>query len=179
MLGDRGAVVFDADELARRAIDPGTPGHTRVVEAFGPGVVDPGGAVDRAALAATVFGDPDARRRLEAIVHPEVARLLQEAIDPYRPTNRVIVYDVPLLVENRLEGMFDAVVVIRADPQVRVARLVAKGMGEADARARIAAQATDDERARVATFVISNEGSPEELDTEVEALWEKLQARSI
>src|SRR5436190_16233874 len=107
MLANRGAVVIDADELARRAVAPGSPGRARVAEAFGPSVLGPDGSVDRGRLADRVFHDEEARRTLESIVHPEVARLLAESIEPFRGTARVVVYDVPLLVENGLQPMFD------------------------------------------------------------------------
>ena len=178
MLERRGAVVLDADEFARRALDPGRPGHARVVEEFGSSVVGPDGSVDRAALAGTVFGDPDARRRLEAIVHPEVARLLQDALEPYRDTDRVVVYAVPLLVENHLESMFDLVVVVTAPEEVRIRRLVARGIAEDDVRARIRAQLSDSERQAVADVVVANDGSRDDLNRRVETLWEELRART-
>ncbi len=178
MLERRGAVVLDADEFARRALDPGRPGHARVVEEFGSSVVGPDGSVDRAALAGTVFRDPDARRRLEAIVHPEVARLLQDALEPYRDTDRVVVYAVPLLVENHLESMFDLVVVVTAPEEVRIRRLVARGMAEDDVRARIRAQLSDSERQAVADVVVANDGSRDDLNRRVETLWEELRART-
>jgi dephospho-CoA kinase len=178
ILERRGAVVLDADEFARRALDPGRPGHARVLEEFGSSVVGPDGSVDRAVLAGTVFRDPDARRRLEAIVHPEVARLLQDALEPYRDTDRVVVYAVPLLVENHLESMFDLVVVVAAPEEVRIRRLVARGMAEDDVRARIRAQLTDSEREAVADVVVANDGSRDDLDRRVGALWEELRTRT-
>jgi dephospho-CoA kinase len=176
MLERRGAVVFDADEFARRAIDSGTPGFERVVEAFGPDVVGPDDHLDRRKLAAIVFADPEARRKLEAIVHPEVGRLLQEALEPYRETDRVVVYDVPLLVENHLESMFDVVVVVSAAEDVRVERLVRRGLTEEDARSRIRAQISEDERTKVADVVLTNDGSEGELEQAVEELWRSLVA---
>src|SRR5436309_10763877 len=135
MLEERGAVVIDADHLARLAIAPGTPGHERAIERFGEAILTVEGEVDRDALARVVFVDPAARADLEAIVHPEVGRLMQEALQPYRSTDRVVVYVVPLLVERGLEPAFDVVVTVRARPDVRVARLAAdRGMPEADAR---------------------------------------------
>ncbi|MGQ0670888.1 MAG: dephospho-CoA kinase [Actinomycetota bacterium] len=172
MLEARGAVVLDADEFARRAIDPGTPGHESVVDAFGAGVVAPSGEIDRDGLARVVFADPDARRRLEAIVHPEVARQFAESVEPYRETDRVVVYVVPLLVESRLEAGFDVVVVVAASETARVARLAMdRGMSEADARARMSAQLSDEERERVAGFVVENDGALDDLETRVDRLW--------
>ena len=177
MLEERGAVVLDADEFARRAIDPSTPGFDRVVETFGDRVLDDRGEIDRARLASIVFADPEARARLEAIVHPEVGRLLHDALEPYRQTDRVVVYVVPLLAENHLESMFDTVVVVAAPADVRLRRLVDRGMAEQDARARMAAQLPDGERQAVADVVVPNEGGPEDLERRVDELWSALRAR--
>ncbi len=180
MLEDRGAVVLDADEFARRAVAAGTPGFRHVVETFGRRVVAEDGEIDRARLARIVFAEPQDRERLEAIVHPEVARLLHEELQPYRDTDRVVVYAVPLLVENGLQSMFDEVVVVTAPEDLRVERLVARGMAEDDARARIRAQLTDDEREAVATHVLRNDSSVEGLERQVDELWAELAAsRSI
>jgi len=180
MLEDRGAVVLDADEFARRAVAAGTPGFRHVVETFGRRVVAEDGEIDRARLARMVFAEPQDRERLEAIVHPEVARLLHEELQPYRDTDRVVVYAVPLLVENGLQSMFDEVVVVTAPEDLRVERLMARGMAEDDARARIGAQLTDDEREAVATHVLRNDASVEDLERQVDELWAELTAsRSI
>lgn len=179
MLEQRGAVVFDADIFARHAIESGTPGHPRVVEEFGPEVLTEEGQIDREALAAKVFRDPEARRRLEAIVHPEVARQLREALVPYRDTNRIVVYSVPLLVEAGLESAFDAIVVVAASEEVRVERLAShRGMSEDAARSRIRAQVSDPEREAVADFVIRNDGSLRDLEREVVKVWEALRSRT-
>jgi dephospho-CoA kinase len=178
LLAERGAVVFEADDFARRALDPGTPGHDQVVADFGPQILRPSGEIDRHGLAERVFSDPDARRRLEAIVHPEVARLLAEALEPYRETDRVVVYVVPLLVENRMQVMFDVVVVVSAAETARVARLVAeRAMSEHEIRERMAAQVPDEERLRAAHFVLSNNGSVDDLEREVDVLWDQLEQR--
>ncbi|HEY7282360.1 MAG TPA: dephospho-CoA kinase [Actinomycetota bacterium] len=178
MLEARGAVVFDADEFARQAIAAGTPGFRRVVETFGRRVVGEDGEIDRARLASIVFDDPDDRLRLEAIVHPEVGRLLQQSVEPLRGTGEVVVYAVPLLVENHLEPMFDVVAVVTAPEDVRLARLVRRGMGEDDARARLRAQLTDAERVAVAHEVVANDGSEPELEARVARLWAGLRARA-
>jgi dephospho-CoA kinase len=172
MLAARGAVVVDADELARRAIDRGTPGHARVMERFDVG--GPDGAIDRERLARIVFEDPVARADLEAIVHPEVARLFVASVAPYRDTDAVVVYDVPLLVEADLAGLFDAVVVVTAPEAVRVARLVGRGLTPDAARARIRAQATDDDRELLATEVLRNDGTMEDLERQVDGLWARI-----
>ncbi len=180
MLEDRGAVVLDADEFARRAVAAGTPGFRHVVDTFGRRVIAEDGEIDRARLARIVFAEPQDRERLEAIVHPEVARLLHEELQPYRDTDRVVVYAVPLLVENGLQSMFAEVVVVTAPEDLRVERLVARGMAEDDARARIGAQLTDDEREAVATHVLRNDASVEDLERQVDELWAELAAsRSI
>jgi dephospho-CoA kinase len=178
MLAGRGAVILDADEFARRALDRETPGYARVVEEFGPAVVAPDGSIDRAALAQTVFSDPDVRLRLEAIVHPEVARLFQEASEPYRHTDRVVVYVVPLLVEEGLTSMFDVVVAVTASEEVRIRRSVARGMIEDDARARMAAQFPDADRTEAADVVLENDGSLSDLERQVEVLWRSLAGRT-
>ncbi len=179
MLAERGAVLFDADEFARRSVDHGTPGQARVLAEFGPQAVTPSGGLDRDWLARRVFADPEARRRLEAIVHPEVARLFAGADEPYVGTDRVVVHVVPLLVENRLEQAFDVVVVVSAGEEARIARLAAeRGMSERAVRERMAAQALDTERERAATFVIRNDGSLEDLGRDVDSVWLELERRA-
>ena len=180
LLAELGAVVIDADELARRAMDPGSPALARALDEFGSSIIGPDGTLDRAALAARVFGDADARRLLESIVHPEVARLFGEAVAPHRGTDRVVVYDVPLLVENGLQDAFDVVVVVRAGEDARVKRLsAARGMSEEDARRRMAAQAGDAERERVADVILPNDGTVEDLRRRVKDLWAALPSRSL
>jgi dephospho-CoA kinase len=179
MLERRGALVIDADDLARRAVDPGTPGYQQVVEAFGRQLIADGGVIDREQLAQLVFADPEARKRLESIVHPEVARRFAQAVEAYRETDRVVVYVVPLLVERSLQDAFDVVVAISASPEVREERLRAdRGMRADDVRGRMAAQFSDAERARDAHVVIENEGSLEQLDRVVDELWSDLRRRA-
>jgi dephospho-CoA kinase len=178
MLEERGAVVFDADEFARQGVASGTPGFRQVVETFGQQVVADDGGLDRARLASIVFENDEDRLRLEAIVHPEVGRLLQESLEPYRNTDRIVVYAVPLLVENHLESMFDMVVVVATTEEVRVERLVRRGLTEGDARARIRAQLSDAEREAVADVVIPNDGTEDDLRGRVDALWSTLVDRS-
>jgi dephospho-CoA kinase len=179
MLAERGAVIFDADTFARHALDPGTRGYQQVLETFGPQLLTAEGDIDREALAALVFADPEGRRRLEAIVHPEVARLFQESVEPYRGTDNIVVYSVPLLVEAGLQSAFDVVVVVIADEDSRVGRLARdRRMSEEAARARIRVQASDEERERVADLLIDNGGSVEDLERQVERVWQQLLARS-
>lgn len=171
LLAAYGAVIVDADRLAREVVEPGTPGLAQVVSEFGPDVLRPDGSLDRERMGQLVFADPDARRRLEAIIHPLVGERAL-ALMSSAPADGVVVYDVPLLVENNLASAYDVVVVVDAPDDVRVSRLVrSRGMSEGDARARIAAQATREQRAAVADIVIDNSGSLEDLKREVDTLW--------
>jgi dephospho-CoA kinase len=179
MLEARGAVVFDADVLAREAVEPGTPGHAAVIERFGADVLAPGGALDREALASIVFADPAARRDLEAIVHPEVRRRFAEGTEAYRDTDRVVVFSAPLLVETGMHTAFDVLVVVSATPDMQIERLMRdRGMSEEAVRSRIDAQATPEARAEAADVVIDNEGSVEELEAQVDRVWADLSARA-
>jgi dephospho-CoA kinase len=173
-----GAVVVDADALAREAVAPGTAGLARVVEEFGAGVIAADGSLDRPALGRLVFTDAQALERLEAIVHPYVARRSAELMAA-APADAVVVYDVPLLVEKHLESGYDVVVVVEAPEDVRLRRLAEhRGLAEADAQARIAAQATAEQRAAVADVVLDNDGDLGALDDAVTALWRQLEQRA-
>lgn len=175
LLERRGAVVLDADDLARRAVDPGTPGYERVVERFGQPVVSASGKVDREALGRLVFADPEGRKDLELIVHPEVFRLLLEGLEPYRTTGRIVVFDAPLIAETGIKRASDILVVVTAPIEARVARVMAeRGMTEDAVRARIAVQASDDEKESLADYVVHNDGTLEDLEGEVERLWDEL-----
>ncbi|MGN6521756.1 MAG: dephospho-CoA kinase [Actinomycetes bacterium] len=176
-LSDRGAFVIDADLLAREVVARGSEGLTEVIREFGPSLLTSDSELDRAGLAQIVFEDPSARRRLEEIVHPRVrARAAElEAEAAARGDVDVVVHDIPLLVETGQAGSFDLVVVVDADDDVRVARLVARGLSEAEARARIGAQARRQDRLDAADVVVDNSGTWPELDDEVERLWGRLQ----
>lgn len=174
MLADRGAVVVDADELARRAIDPGSPGFHKVVRVFGDDVVAEDGSIDRRALARIVFDDPEARRALESITHPEVFRLLAGEVEGRRDTDDVVVFDAPLIVETGFDAATDVLVVVTLDPALQLERVVARGMDRAEAEARIAAQASPEEREARADEVVRNDGDLEDLERRVAALWERL-----
>lgn len=170
LLVERGAVLVDADRLAREVVEPGTPGLAAVVEAFGDGVLTPEGALDRPALAAVVFEDGAQRALLDGIVHPLVRARAAELVAA-APADAVVVQDVPLLVETGQAGSYDLVLVVQTERETRVARLVGRGLAEADARARIASQATDERRAAVADVVLSNDGDEEQLAEQVARFW--------
>jgi dephospho-CoA kinase len=172
-LAGHGAVVVDADRIAREVVEPGTPGLDAVVAAFGAQVLTAEGVLDRPALAAVVFADPDARRRLDGIVHPLVRRRAGELELAAREADEdaVVVHDVPLLVETGQAASYDLVLVVEAAPDVRVPRLVARGLTADDARARMAAQATDEQRRAVADVVLRNDGTPDQLRAQVDRFW--------
>jgi len=175
----RGAAVVDADELARQAVAPGSEGLRRVVEAFGREVLDAGGELDRASLARRVFADADARARLEAIVHPEVARLRpaaeRAALAGARPGHAIVVHDIPLLFEVGLEDEFDLVAHVHAPSDARRARLVGgRGMAPDEAAARIAAQMPSEEKVPLADVVIDNSGDLDALGGAADAAWERI-----
>jgi dephospho-CoA kinase len=172
-LAKHGAIIIDADVIAREVVAPGTDGLREVVGVFGAEVLAADGALDRPALGRLVFEDPAARERLEAIVHPRVRARTAEIVAA-APENAVVVNDVPLLVEAGLAGAYEIVIVVEAPEAVRVARLVTdRGMSEPDARARIAAQATDAQRRAVADVVIVNDGSRGDLDAKVDEVWQE------
>jgi dephospho-CoA kinase len=180
LLEKRGAVVFDADLLARQAVEPGTPGHAAVIERFGADVLAPGGELDREALASIVFADPAARRDLEQIVHPEVRRLFAEGSEAYRDTDRVVVFSAPLLVETGMHTAFEVLVVVSATVATQIERLMRqRGMSEPSIRARIDAQAPLEDKAAAADFLVDNEGSLDELESQVEQLWNDLSTRAV
>jgi dephospho-CoA kinase len=170
LLAERGARVVDADRIAREVVAPGTPGLAAVVAEFGPEVVGPDGSLDRPALAAVVFADPAARARLDGIVHPLVRARAAEAVAA-APADAVVVQDVPLLVETGQAGSYDLVLVVETDQEVRVRRLVERGLSADDARARIASQATDEQRRAVADVVLRNDGDRDSLAAQVDRFW--------
>jgi dephospho-CoA kinase len=170
LLAKRGAVVIDADRIAREVVEPGTPGLAAVVEAFGTRVLNADGSLDRPGLAAVVFTDPAARTRLDGIVHPLVRARAAE-LAAAAPDDAVVVHDVPLLVETGQAGSYDLVLVVQAEVETRVQRLVRRGLSEADARARIAAQADDEQRRAVADVVVDNSGTEDELAAQVDRFW--------
>ena len=174
ILTELGAVVIDADLLAREVVAAGTDGLAAVVEEFGPEVLGPDGALDRPRLGALVFADPERRRALEAIIHPRVRARAAE-IEASAPEGSVVVHDIPLLTETGQAASFDAVVVVDVPIEVQVDRMVRiRGMSEEDARARVAAQAAREDRLSVATYVVENTGSLEDLQARVEEVYRAL-----
>jgi dephospho-CoA kinase len=177
-LAARGAVVLDADRAAREVVEPGTPGLAQVAERFGPEVVRQDGSLDRERVAAIVFNDPAKLAELNAIVHPLVRDWMiraERAAAQKAGQDAIVVQDVPLLAENGLAAMYDMVIVVDVPPEVQRDRLVRlRGMTAAQAAARMAAQASREARLAVADIVIANDGSLDDLDRRVEAVWENL-----
>ncbi len=175
-----GAVVLDADKAAREVVEPGAPGLARIAETFGPGVLRSDGSLDRAKLAEIVFADEAARGKLNAIVHPlvhEHMRAAEKAAVEAGGDGAVVVHDVPLLAEGGRSPEFDLVIVVDVPPGLQVERLAERGMPEEQARARMAAQATRDQRLAVADIVIDNSGTLADLDRRVTEVWTELRAR--
>ncbi|MEU2797019.1 dephospho-CoA kinase [Streptomyces sp. NPDC007117] len=178
LLVSYGAVLIDSDLISREVVEPGTPGLAAVVEEFGPAVLTADGALDRPALGALVFADDGRRAALNAIVHPLVGARAAE-LERAAPEDAVVVHDVPLLTENKLAPLYDLVVVVDASAETRLDRLVTlRGMTEADARARMAAQATREERRAVADLIVDNDGPREALDARVREVWDELVRRA-
>ena len=178
LLAGKGAVVIDADRIAREVVAVGTPGLARVVAEFGTEILTAEGELDRPRMGSLVFGDDEARRRLEAIVHPLVLERIV-AIEAAAGQDDVVVQDIPLLAEGGRAGDFDAVLVVDVPEEVQVERLVRdRGMTPEDAGARIKAQATREQRLAIATHVIENDGSLQELQARVDEVWAELGAAS-
>lgn len=177
-----GGHVIDADQVAREIVRPGEPALDDLVERFGPDILTDEGTLDRPAVAAIVFGDEAARRDLNAITHPRIrARIAAEVVEHARAEahearDRVVIVDHPLLVETGQTEDFPAVVVVVAPPAIRLARLVERGVDASDARARMAAQASDEERRAAATHVIDNGGDLVSLHAQVDQVWADLRA---
>ena len=176
-LAAQGAVVIDADLIAREVVAPGTDGLAEVIAAFGPAVLGPDGGLDRVALGDIVFADEQKLAALNSIVHPRVAARMREVEDA-AGAGSVIVHDVPLIAENGLAGGYDVVVVVDVPPRIQLDRLVRlRGMSREQARARMAAQASREQRLAIATIVVDNSGSLAELDRQVGELWAELRRR--
>ncbi|MEW1722968.1 dephospho-CoA kinase [Streptomyces sp. NPDC093109] len=178
LLAGYGAVLIDSDRIAREVVEPGTPGLAAVVAEFGPGVLTDSGALDRPKLGGIVFGDHDRLRSLNAIVHPLV-RARSAELESAAGPGAIVVHDVPLLVENGMSALFDLVLVVDAAPETQIERLVRlRGMTESEARERMAAQATREERRAAADLVIDNDGPLERLEPRVRAIWRDLLDRA-
>lgn len=177
MLTQRGAVTVDADEIAREVVEPGTPTLAKLVERFGPEILRPDGSLDRPALAAVAFVDDVTRKELEAITHPAIgAEFLRRVAEA--PPDAVVVHDVPLLVESKRGFEYAAVIVVEAPLETRLDRLEERGVPRDDARRRIDLQASDDERRKVATWVVDNAGDLAALGRQVADIWTDLELRA-
>jgi dephospho-CoA kinase len=177
-LAAHGAVVIDADAIAREVVEPGTPGLAEVVAAFGPGVLGENGTLDRPRLGDLVFGDASLLARLNGIVHPLVRARMAELEQAAGPA-AIVVFDVPLIAENNTAGSFDLVVVVDVPPRLQADRLVRhRGMTREQAKARMAAQASRADRLAIASIVVDNSGSLAELDRLVGDLWTELRRRA-
>jgi dephospho-CoA kinase len=178
LLAKRGALIVDADEVARAVVEPGQPALAKLVDRFGAGIVGADGRLDRTALAKIAFVDDESRRDLEAITHPaineEFSRRVAEA-----SVDAIVVLDVPLLVESpqARKRPYETVIVVEAPREIRLARLEARGVDRADAEARMAAQATDDERREIATYVVDNSNDRAALARQIDEVWADLQRR--
>ncbi|MCX6395352.1 MAG: dephospho-CoA kinase [Propionibacteriales bacterium] len=177
ILAELGAVIIDGDLLAREVVEKGTPGLAAVVAEFGEGLLTPDGDLDRPAMGALVFGDVAARKRLEAIVHPLVFQRIID-LEGNAPEGSLVVHDIPLLAESGRAGTFDAVVVVDVPPQTQVERMVRdRGWTVDEAQARMAAQASREDRLAIATHVIENTGTLEDLRHRVTEVFEVLVGR--
>jgi dephospho-CoA kinase len=176
-LAARGAVVIDADAIAREVVEPGTPTLAKLVERFGPEILHDDGSLDRAALAAVAFEDDETRKELEAITHPAIGEEFLRRVAE-SPPNAVVIHDVPLLVESKRGFQYAAVIVVEAPLETRLDRLESRGVPRDDASRRIGLQATDEERRAIATWVVDNAGDPDQLEVQLREIWTDLQRRA-
>ena len=175
LLAEKGAIIVDADAIAREIVEPGEPALEEIRVAFGPEVIDADGSLRRSRLAQIVFDDPEALARLNAITHPRIAARSAELLES-APADAVVVYDMPLLVEQGPQALtgWDAIVVVDAPDEVRLERLVARGVDREDGQRRMAAQVTRDARLAAADHVVDNSGDLASLERAVDALWTTL-----
>jgi len=173
MLTALGAVIVDADQVVRDVQRPGSPVLTALAERFGPEVIGSDGELDRAAVAAVAFSDPEALADLNKIVHPAVGAEMNRRVEELSLTDHVVVLDIPLLAERPREGL-QATIVVDVPPDLQLDRLAGRGMGADDATARIAKQATREDRLKIATDVLDNSGSLEHLERQVDEVWQRI-----
>ncbi|HSS10025.1 MAG TPA: dephospho-CoA kinase [Acidimicrobiales bacterium] len=178
LLAERGAAIVDADRIAREVVEPGGPAYQPMIDRFGPGIVLPDGTLDRAAIAAQAFATPDALADLNAITHPAIRATMAERVARHAASGRVVVVDIPLLAEGGPSAYgLRGVIVVDAPVEVAIHRLVeGRGLTEADARARVAAQASREDRRKLADVVIDNAGSREDLVRQVDEVWAWIEA---
>ena len=178
LFSQKGAVVIRSDELARQVIEPQTPGFQQVIDRFGKDFVNPEGYIDRAKLAQIVFQDDAALKDLENIVHPLVRSKTNQIIDQHT-SETIIVNEIPLLLEKKMESLFDFLVIVISSEKNRLERLSQRGLTTEQANARMAKQVSDDERKAAADFLIVNDGNLDQLEADVEKIWQTLQERSF
>ena len=175
MFADLGAIVIDADAIAKEVLEPGQVGYESVINNFGEEILDSSGNIDRVVLAGKVFGDTTKLKELEEIVHPAVANKVAQ-IRESLPAGAIIIYDTPLLIEKSLQQQFDQVIVVLAPEALRTQRLLARGLAQNDIIARMSNQATDEQRREIANYVIDNSSSLVELREEVQKVWTQISA---
>jgi len=178
LFSQKGAVVIRSDELARQVIEPQTPGFQQVVARFGNEFVNSEGYIDRAKLAQIVFKDDAALKDLESIIHPLIRSKTNQIIDQHT-SETIIVNEIPLLLEKKMESLFDFLVIVISSEKNRLERLVHRGLTAEHATARMAKQVSDDERKAAADFLIVNDGNLDQLEADVEKIWQTLQERSF
>ena len=178
LFSQKGAVVIRSDELARQVIEPQTPGFQQVIDRFGKDFVNSEGYIDRAKLAQTVFQDDAALKDLENIVHPLVRSKTNQIIDQHT-SETIIVNEIPLLLEKKMESLFDFLVIVISSEKNRLERLSQRGLTAEQASARMSKQVSDDERKAAADFLIVNDGNLDQLEVDVEKIWQTLQERSF
>jgi len=178
LFSKRGAVIIRSDELARQVIEPETSGYEQVLSRFGKEIVNDKGSIDRAKLAQLVFNDDVALKDLENIIHPLVRERTNKLMSAQTPET-IIVNEIPLLLEKKMESLFDFLVIVISNEKNRLERLYQKGLTEDQAKARIAKQVNDDARKAAADFLIVNDGNLDQLDTDVQKIWQTLQERNF
>ena len=178
LFSQKGAVVIRSDELARQVIEPQTPGFQQVIDRFGKDFINSEGYIDRAKLAQTVFQDDAALKDLENIVHPLVRSKTNQIIDQHT-SETIIVNEIPLLLEKKMESLFDFLVIVISSEKNRLERLSQRGLTAEQATARMSKQVSDDERKAAADFLIVNDGNLDQLEVDVEKIWQTLQERSF